>query len=159
VNLDTIRAGLDGAARRMAEVGDGPAHLLGRQRARRGNVLQPGRGEHLTFRRDRGGCHGLTMVRRIVGMRHPSRVHGLDEDVTALVMHGVRDLLPACDMRCAVDARRREVALAIIRRLRVFGDDQANAGALGIIFGGQFSRRAIQFRPAAGHRRHDQTVW
>ena len=158
VNLDAIGASFDGAARRMAEVGDGLAHLLGRQRARRGNVLHPCRGEHLTFRRDRRGCHGLTMMRSIVGMRHASRVHGLDEDMTALVMHGRGHLLPPRDMRRAVDARRREVALAVIGRLRAFADDQANAGPLGIIFGGQFSRRAIQLRPAAGHRRHDQTV-
>jgi hypothetical protein len=77
-------------------------------------------------------------------------MHGLDEDMTALVVHGVGDLLPACDMRCAVDARRREIALAVIGRLRAFGDDQANAGALGVIFGGQFSRRAIRFRPGCG---------
>src|ERR1700689_304037 len=30
VNLDTISAGLDGGARRNAEVGDGPAHFPGR---------------------------------------------------------------------------------------------------------------------------------
>jgi hypothetical protein len=44
VNLDTISASLNGAARRKAEVGDGPAHFFGRQRARRGNVLHPSRG-------------------------------------------------------------------------------------------------------------------
>jgi hypothetical protein len=53
-------------------------------------------------------------------------------------------------MRWAVDAGRREVALAIVRRLSAFGDDQADAGALGVIFGGQFSRRAVELRTAAG---------
>ena len=101
----------------------------------------------------------MTMMRRIVGVRHASRVHDLDEDTAALVMHGCGHLLPPRDMRWAVDARRREVALAVIRRLSAFGDDQADAGALGIIFGGQFSRRAVELRAAAGHRRHDQTVW
>src|SRR6202023_484744 len=111
-----------------AEVGNGPAHLLGRQRARRGYVLHPCRGEHLTPRRDRGGCYGLTMMRRIVGVRHASRVHHLDEDTAALVMYGGGHLLPARDMRRAVDAGRREVALAVIGRLRAFGDDQADTG-------------------------------
>ena len=32
-------------------------------------------------------------------------------------------------------------------------------GALGIIFGGQFSRRTVEAGAAAGHRGHDQTVW
>jgi hypothetical protein len=94
VNLDTISAGRNGAARRMAEVGDGVAHFLDRQRARRGNVLHPSCREHLPARRDRGGRHGLTMMRRVVRMRHAPRVHDLDEDITALVMHGCGHLLP-----------------------------------------------------------------
>src|SRR5882762_9216515 len=117
MNLDTIGASLNGAARRMAEVGDGPAHFLGRQRARRGNVLHPCCGEHLSPRRDRGGCHGLTMMRRIVGVRHTPGVHDLDEDMVALVMHSCRHLLPTRDMRWDVDARRSEVALSVIRGL------------------------------------------
>src|SRR6202035_1177869 len=84
MNLDTIGASLNGAACRQAEVGDGLAHFLGRQRARRGNILHPRRGEHLRPRRDRGGRYGLTMMRRVVGVRHPPRVHDLDEDMTAL---------------------------------------------------------------------------
>ncbi len=159
MNLDTVGAGLNGAARRMAEVGDGPAHFLGRQRARRGHVLHPCRGEHLPVHGNRGGCYGLTMMRRIVGMRHTPGVHDLDEDTATLVVHGGGYLLPARDMRWAVDAGRREVALAVIGRLSAFGDDQADAGALGIIFGGQFSRRAVELGAAAGHRGHDQTVW
>jgi hypothetical protein len=38
-----------------------------------------------------------------------------------------------------------EVALVVIGRLSAFGDDQAHASALGIIFSGQFSRRAVDF--------------
>jgi hypothetical protein len=105
------------------------------------------------------GCEGLAMMRRIVGVRHTSRVHDLDEDMAAFVIHGCGHLLPSGDMRGSVDARRSEVALSIIRRLSAFGDDQADAGALGIIFGGQFSRRAVELRAAARHRGHDQTVW
>ena len=159
MNLDTIGAGIDSGARRTAEVGDGPAHFLARQRARRRNVLRSCGGEHLCPRRDRGGCDGLAMMRRIVGVRHTSRVHDLDEDMATLIMHSCGHLLPPRDMRWAVDARGREVALAIIRRLSAFGDDQADAGALGIIFGGQFSRRAVELGAVAGHRGHDQTVW
>ncbi len=143
MNLDTIGASINGGARRTAEVGDGPAHFLARQRARHGNVLHPCGGEHLCPRRDRGGCDGLAMMRRIVGVRHTPCVHDLDEDTAALGMHGCGHLLPACDMRRAVDAGCRKVALAVIGRLGAFGDDQADARALGIIFGGQLSRRAV----------------
>src|SRR5229473_1283744 len=79
--------------------------------ARRGHVLHPGRGEHLPARGNRGGCYGLTMMRRIVGVRHTPGVHDLDEDTATLVVHGGGHLLPACDMRWAVDAGRRKVAL------------------------------------------------
>jgi hypothetical protein len=65
VKLDTIGASIDGGARRTAEVGDGPAHFLARQRARRRNVPHSCGGEHLCPRRDRGGCDGLAMMRRI----------------------------------------------------------------------------------------------
>ena len=99
------------------------------------------------------------MMRRIVGMRHTSRVHELDEDMTALAMHGCRHFLPSRDMCGRVDAWRGEVALSVIRGLSAFGDDQADAGALRVIFGGQFSRRAVELRAATGHRGHDQTVW
>jgi hypothetical protein len=79
--------------------------------------------------------------------------------MAVLVVHGGGHPLPPGDMRGRVDAWRSEVALSIIRRLDAFGDDQADAGALGIIFGGEFSRRAVEPRAAAGHRGHDQTVW
>jgi len=147
-----------GSAGHSGQAGQQPGGR-GRQRARRGNVLHTCRREHLTSRCDRGGCYGSTMMRRVVGMRHTSRVHDLDEDMAALVMHSCRHLLPPDDMRGHVAARRSEVALSVIRGLSSFGDDQADAGALGIIFGGQFSRRAVELRAAAGHRGHDQTVW
>src|ERR1700749_2804033 len=54
MNLDTIGPSRNGAARRMSEVGDGPAHFLCCERTRGGNVLHPGRGEHLRPRRYRG---------------------------------------------------------------------------------------------------------
>ncbi len=45
------------------------------------------------------------MMRRIVGVRHPSCVHDLDEDAATLVMHGCGHLLPTGDMRRRVNAR------------------------------------------------------
>ena len=63
-------------------------------------------------------------MRRVVGVRHTSRVHDLDEDMAALVMHSCGHLFPPRDMRGRVDTRRSEVALPVVRRLRAFGDDQ-----------------------------------
>jgi hypothetical protein len=72
VNLDTIGTGQNGGTRRKAKVGEGLSHFLGRQRTRRGNVLQPCCGKRLRPWRDRGGCYALTMMRRVVGVRHTS---------------------------------------------------------------------------------------
>jgi hypothetical protein len=94
----------------------------------------------------------LTMMRRVVGVRHTPRVHDLDDDMTALVMHSCRHLLPPDDMRGRVDARRSEVTLPVIRGLSAFGDDQADAGALALFCPGCEgcvpSRYKVWFRPA-----------
>jgi hypothetical protein len=116
-------------------------------------------GEHLRPGRDRGRCDGLALMRRIVGMRHASGVHHLDEDVAALVVHGTGHVLPFGDVSLSVDAGCGEVALSVVGGLRAFGHDQPDLGALGIILGGQVSRRAVGPGAAASHRRHHQAVW
>src|SRR5699024_9037509 len=52
-----------------------------------------------------------------------------------------------------------EIALPVRRRLRAFVDEQAEAGALGVIFRGQWPGRTIRQGAAARHRRHGQPVW
>src|SRR3546814_10069897 len=64
----------------------------------------------------------------------------LQEDSAAGPVHGIGDLLPAGDLFGAVDARGGLVALAFGADLGGFGDDQAGAGALAVIFGDQVGR-------------------
>src|ERR1700744_3271090 len=86
-------------------------------------------------------------------------MHQLDEDMSAVFMHGRGHLLPTGDMRGSVNARRRKITLSVIRWLGSFGDDQAEAGALCVILGSEVSRRSVGLRAASGHWSHDQTVW
>ncbi len=158
MDFDAIGTGLDGAPCREAEVGHRLAHLIGCQRARHGNVLHALGREHPRTRRDGRRCDGLAMMRRIVRVGHASGVHQLDEDVATLDMYRISDLLPAGDMGVGVNARRGHVALSVVRGLGAFRDNQAGAGALAVILGGQFSRRTVELGTAAGHRRHGQAV-
>ena len=98
------------------------------------------------------------MMVRIVGMRHASCVHHLDEDAAALVVNGIGHVLPSGNVSLSVDTRRGEVALSVVGGLRAFGHDQPDIGALGIILRGQISRRAAGLGTAAGHRSHHQAV-
>jgi hypothetical protein len=61
---------------------------------------------------------------RQVDMRLAAVVPQLHEDAPALRMDGIRDLLPAGDVRVLVDARRAEIAAAVVRDVGRFGDDE-----------------------------------
>lgn len=86
-------------------------------------------------------------------------MHDLDEDAAALVMHGGRHILPTGDIGRRVDAGRREIALSIVRGLSAFGHNQADAGALRIVYHRKIAGRPVGLGAAARHRRHDETVW
>jgi len=158
MDLDTVRTCRNGVARGVAEIGNGPAHVIGRERPRLRNILHALRREYRRIRRDRGRGHTLAVMRRVVRMRHASGMHELDEDMAALAVDGVRNLAPASDMCGRVDARRGHVALPVIGWLRALGDDQSNPGALSVIFGGEAAGNAISIGARTRHGRHDQAV-
>ena len=56
--------------------------------------------------RDGRGRHGLAVMRRVVGMRHPAHMHQLDEKMPALGVNRRGDSAPALDMRVGIDAGR-----------------------------------------------------
>jgi hypothetical protein len=85
-------------------------------------------------------------------------MHHLHEDATAAGVHGVRDLLPPGDLGVALDARRVDIAFAHGGGENAFRDDQAGAGALGVVGDGHVADDAIGIGPGTGHRRHDQMV-
>lgn len=79
----------------------------------------------------------------------------LHHDLAANVVHGFRDLLPAIQLRGAIEAGHVGIALALVADGRGFGDQQAAAGALGVVLGHQGHRNGVG-RPVAGERcQHD----
>ena len=62
------------------------------------------------------------------------------------------------DLGVAMDARGQDVALALRRHLRRLGDDQAGAGALGVVERRQGTRHPVALGARAGHRRHQHAV-
>ena len=74
-------------------------------------------------------------------------------------MRGVVDSPPAARLFVGVDARRVDIALALLRNLRGLGDEQAGAGALPVIIHHQIVGRVGSRRGAiARQRRHHDAV-
>ncbi len=159
MDFDAVSSCRNGMTPGVAEVGDALAHFVGRERPRLRDVLHALRREHRHARCDRGRGHALPTMQRVVGMRHAAGMHELNEDVAALVVHGISDLAPAGDMRGCVDAGRGHIALTVVGWLRALGDDQTDAGALRVIFGGKFAGNAIRVGARTRHGRHDQAIW
>jgi hypothetical protein len=71
--------------------------------------------------------------------------------------HAIRDLAPARDLLLRVDAGRVLVALALLRDLARFGDQQAGRGALAVVLHRKRIRhQAGRHRAVARQRRHDE---
>lgn len=82
----------------------------------------------------------------------------LDEDMTALGVHGVGHLLPTGDLFFGVDAGRVLIALALLRDLAGFGDQQTGRSALAVIIDRQRVRHKTVHRAIACQRRHRRAV-
>eukprot|EP01022_Parablepharisma_sp_SALTPOND_P021765 TRINITY_DN435_c1_g1_i1.p1 TRINITY_DN435_c1_g1~~TRINITY_DN435_c1_g1_i1.p1 ORF type:complete len:1304 (+),score=494.29 TRINITY_DN435_c1_g1_i1:15351-19262(+) len=158
VDLDTVEAGLDGQLRRRLVLRNDARQFGQFQRARGDEGLEAGFGEGIAFRLDgrRGDRQGV--LRLQVGMGDAADVPQLQEDVAALGMHGVGHLLPGGDLGLVVDAGGEGIALALRRDLGGLGDDEAGAGALGVVLGSQFAGNVAGLRAAAGQRGHDDTI-
>ena len=90
--------------------------------------------------------------------RSAAHMHDLDGDLAAFRMHSVGNLAPAGNLFLAVDARRAPVPLASGRGLGAFGDDQARAGALTVIFDHDIGRFVVRSGAVTRHRGHDDPV-
>jgi len=81
----------------------------------------------------------------------------LHHDLAALGVHGFGHALPAVELLGAVEAGHVGVALALVADGGGFGDEQARAGALRIVGGGDVGRNGVR-RAVARERRHDDAV-
>ena len=104
----------------------------------------------------RGSDGGLAAVE--TAMRGSSRVPKLEEDHTALFMHGVGGVLPPFGHLVGVDARRLVPAVRLLGDRGGLADEQARRTALGVVFGHQAVREPSGPGPAAGHGGQDDPV-
>src|SRR5690606_8248472 len=84
----------------------------------------------------RGGRDRRAAIRLQRGVRDAPDMPELEIDMAAALMDAIGDLAPACDLFLRVDARRVLIALALLRHLACFGDQQAGGGALAVILDG-----------------------
>ena len=158
VYLDAVEAGGDGVAGGVAVVGDQARDFVGAQRARLGNILEALRSEGLAFRALGGARHRHHARRQQREVRDAAHMPELHDDLAALGVNRVGDLLPARDLFFAVDARRVEVALAFGRNLRALGDDQPGAGALLVVRDHQRGGHLVRAGTVAGEWCHHDAV-
>src|SRR5689334_19436154 len=92
-------------------------------------------------------------------MRDAADMPDLDEDAPAALMHAVGDLAPARDLFFRVNTGRVLIALALLRYLACFGDQQTGRSALPVIIDRERARHhAGRHRAVARQRRHHKTV-
>src|SRR6516165_668009 len=92
-------------------------------------------------------------------MGDPSDMPDLDEDWAAALVHKIGDLAPAGNLLLRIDAGRVLIALALLRDLARFGDQQAGGGALTVIVDREGTRdHAGWHRAVACQGRHHQAI-
>jgi hypothetical protein len=158
VDLDAIEAGFLGEAGAPDVLRHDTGNLFDVQGTRDDVVSHLLTRPELTLRLDGGRGDGEFTVRLVVRVRDAADVPELQEDAAALGVHGGGDLLPTRDLLVRVDARGVRVTMAAGRDCGGLGDDQAGAGALGVVFGHQVRRDVGTFGPATGQRGHQDAV-
>jgi hypothetical protein len=92
-------------------------------------------------------------------MRDAADMPDLDEDAPAALMHAIGDLAPACDLLLRIDAGRVLIALALLRDLAGFRDQETRGRALAVIIHCERARHhARRHCAVARQRRHRKTV-
>ena len=91
-------------------------------------------------------------------MRKAPNMPQLADNLAAGGVHGVGHQLPARHLFVSPDAGRQCIAAALLRDIGRLADDQAGAGALGVVFGVQRVRHAIVAHAAARQRCHHDAV-
>ena len=108
-------------------------------------------------RRDGAGRDGQFAV-QVRGIGHAAHVPELQQDAAAGLVHRARHQLPAFDLLGRPDARRVRVADAHRRDAGRFGQHQAGAGALAIVFGHHGVRHAAGTGPGPRQRGQHHAV-
>ena len=141
------------------EILDDPWNFRQLQRARLGDVDEGAVDKRLALGADRRRRHRLAAAGLQRRVRDAADMPDLDEDAPALFVHAVGHLAPAGDLLLRIDAGRILIALALLRNLAGFRDQEACRGALPVIVHRQRARHhAGRHRAVAGQRRHREAV-
>jgi hypothetical protein len=135
MHLDAVEAGGESVTRRLSVLLDDAGYLFCPQCARRRDRLEASFGKCLRLGPDGGGCkrQAATWLERRV--RDAPYMPELEHHVSSGHVDRLRHQAPTADLLGAVHPWRRNVALALLRDLRGFGNDQPRAGALRIVKG------------------------
>jgi len=158
VHLDAVEAGDARVLGRACEAGDDGRQFVVAQFARQHvGLLALGRMHLVAGDRERAGRDRLAAVveQRVAGA---AAVPDLQHDAPAGGVHRVGDLLPAGDLGVGVDAGLVPEGGVARHRHRRLGDQQAGAGALGVVGGHQLTGHVAVLGAAAGQRRHQNAV-
>ena len=158
VHLHAVEAGGAGVLGGAREAGDDGRQLVVVQLARHHvGLLALGRVHLVAGDRERARRHRLAAVveQRVAGA---AAVPDLQHDAPAGGMHRVGDLLPAGDLGLGVDAGLVPEGGVALHRHRRLGDQQAGAGALGVVGGHQLAGHVAGFGAAARERGHQDAV-
>ena len=137
VNLDAVKTGFDGVGGCALEVVDDTGDFAQFERARRGHIGEGAADKGFGFGLNGRWRDRYAVIRLQRGVRNPADMPELDVDVAAALMNAIGDLAPARDLLLGVDAGRVLIALALLRDLTRFGDQQAGGGTLAVIFDGK----------------------
>ena len=158
MDLDAVEAGFLGEAGALDVFGDDAGDLFDVQGTGDDVVGHLLAGPDLALRLDGRGGDGQFAIRLVVGVRNAADVPELQENAPALGVDRGGDLLPTGDLLVGVDAWGIRVAMAAGRDRGRLSDDQAGAGALGVIFGHQVRRDVGPFGATTGQRSHQDAV-
>jgi hypothetical protein len=158
VQFDAVEPRVHREAGRGGEIGDGAGDLAGRQLPWHREAGRAVRRVRLTGRGDRGRGDAAVRARVQRRVADPPGMHELYDDPAARGVHGLGDRQPGGGLGRRVHAGGVREALTDAAWLHALGDDQAGAGALGVINGGQHGRAAVRGGAVARHRRHHEPV-
>ena len=154
MDLDAVETGFLGEAGALDVFGDDAGDLLDAKRTGNDVVGHLLAGPDLALGLDGGRGDGQFAVRLVVRVRNATDMPELQEDAAALGVDCGCDLLPARDLFVGIDARGVRIAMAAGRDCGGLGDDQARAGALGVVFGHQVRRDIGALGAATSQRCH-----
>ena len=157
VELDAVEARPDRVASRADELSNDVGDFVSPDRAR--HVMGPRavRSDHFARRLYGAGGDRLGSG-LVVGMGDATHVHELGDDGAACFVNRIRYDPPTDDLVLGVEPGHGEVALPDLARRGALGDQQAGAGALGVVRGVQGRRRVAVARAVAGQRGHDERL-